>query len=135
MAVLRSGSRASNRRASGLRVGGVSASSFGSSRAARSPGHFGLLSRRGPRVVQGCSFIPAARAVPGCFASPNGPAGARAQRGRFVGSTTAQCHPVGSGVGFAPGVGFWSNCVVKWTCGDVLRMNRPSLAAGHLPRR
>jgi hypothetical protein len=29
----------------------------------------------------------------------------------------------------------WPNIMLNWTCGDVLRSNRPHLAAGQLARR
>jgi hypothetical protein len=133
--VLRSESKATHCSASSLRAGDASARSLSGSRAARSLGHSGLPSRRGPRVVQGRGPYPPARAVPGFLASPNGPALAGAHQLRFVGCATAQGPLVWSGAGIAPGVAFGSNCVFKPTAGAMLVPNRPSLASGGLTRR
>jgi len=135
MVVLRSESRATACSASSLRAGAGVARFLGNSRAWCSLRRSIMFLRRGPRVAQGRRSSPSARAVPGFLASPMRGTQARAHQSRFVGSAMFQAPLVGSGAGFAPGVGFWSNCVVKWTCGDVLRSNRPLLAAGHLPRR
>ncbi len=135
MATLRSEFKATHCRASSLRAGGASARSFGRSRAARSPGQSGLSSRRGPRVAQGRGSYPPARAVPGFLASPISPARAGAHQVRFVRSTAARGPLAGSGVGFAPGVAFRSNCVFSRTAGEFAVLNRPLLARGRLTRR
>jgi hypothetical protein len=135
MAVLRSESKATRCRASGLRAGVGSARSFGGSRAARSRRPSVLPSRRGPRVAQVRGPCPPARAVPGFLASPIGPARAGAHQVRFVGSTAARGPLAGSSVGFAPGVAFRSNCVFSRTAGDGPALNRPLLARGRLTRR
>ena len=135
MVVLRSESKATGCSASSLRAGGASGSSFGGSRAARLCRPSGLPSRRGPRVAQGCGSYPSARAVPGFLASPSSPARAGAHQLRFVGSGIAWCPLAGSGVGFAPGVGFRSNYVFSRTAGDGPALNRPLLARGRLTRR
>ena len=129
MALLRSESKATHCSASSLRAGAASARSFGRLRAVRSSSHFGLPSRRGPRVAQGRGPCPPARAVPGFLASPIGPARAGAHQVRFVGSTAARGPLAGSGVGFAPGVAFRSNCVFSRTAGDFAVLNRSLLAA------
>jgi hypothetical protein len=129
MVVLRSESKATNCSASSLRAGDAPARSLGGPRAAPSSAHSGLPSRRGPRVVQGRCPYPPARAVPGFLASPAGPARAGAHQPRFVGSTAARGPLAGSGVGFAPGVAFRSNCVFSRTAGDFAVLNRSLLAA------
>jgi hypothetical protein len=129
MVLLRSESKATHCRASSLRAGGASASPFGGSRAARSRRPPGLPSRRGPRVAQGRGPYPPARAVPGFLASPSSPARAGAHQVRFVGSTAARGPLAGSGVGFAPGVAFRSNCVFSRTAGDFAVLNQSLLAA------
>jgi hypothetical protein len=131
MVLLRSESKATGCRASGLRAGSASASPFGGSRAARSRRPPGLPSRRGPRVAQVCGPYPPARAVPGFLASPSSPACAGAHQVRFVGSTAARARGplAGSGVGFAPGVAFRSNCVFSRTAGDFAVLNQSLLAA------
>lgn len=135
MAVLRSESKATACSASSLRAGAGAARFLGSSRAGCSLRNSIAFLRRGLRVAQGRWSSPSARAVPGFLASPMRGTHARAHQSRFVGGATVHSPLVGSGGGLASGVGFWSNCVVKWTCGDLLRLNRPLLAAGHLPRR
>jgi hypothetical protein len=129
MVVLRSESKATRCRASSLRAGGASTSPFGGSRAARSRRPPGLPSRRGPRVAQGHGPYPPARAVSSLLASPNGPARAGAHQSRVVGSATAQGPLAGSGVCFAPGVAFRSNCVFSRTAGDFAVLNQSLLAA------
>jgi hypothetical protein len=135
MAVLRSESKATACSASSLRAGAGVARFLGNSRAGCSLRSSIAFLLRGPRVVQDRRPSPSARAVPGYLASPMGGTQARAHQLRFVGGAMFQAPLVGSDAGCAPGVGFWSNCVVKWTCGDVLRSYRPSMAVGHLPRR
>jgi hypothetical protein len=135
MAVLRSESKATAWIASSLRAGPGAARFLGSSRAGCSLRSSIAFMRRGLRVAQGRWSSPSARAVSGFLASFMGPGRARAHQSRFVGGAKVHSPLVGSGACVAPGVGFWSNCVVKWTCGDMLRSNRPLLAAGHLPRR
>jgi hypothetical protein len=129
MSLLRSESKATGCRASSLRAGDASARSFGGSRAARSRRPPGLPSRRGPRVSQGRGSYPPARAVTGFLASPIGPARAGAHQVRFVGGTAARGPLAGSGVGFAPGVAFRSNCVFSRTAGDFAVLNQSLLAA------
>jgi hypothetical protein len=135
MAALRSESNATACIASSLRAGAGGARFLRSSRAGCSLRNSIGFMRRGLRVAQGRRSSPSARAVPGFLASPMRGTQARAHQSRFVCGAKVHSPLVGSGAGFAPGVGFWSNCVVKWTCGDMLRSNRPLLAAGHLPRR
>ena len=135
MVVLRSESRATRCSASSLRAGNASARSFRGLRAARSLGHSGLPSRRGPWVAQGRGSHPPARAVTGFLASFMGPARAGAHQARFVGGTAARGPLAGSGVRFAPGVAFRSNCVFSRTAGDFAVLNRPLLARGRLTRR
>jgi hypothetical protein len=135
MAVLRSESKATACSASSLRAVACAARFLGGSRAGCSRLSSIAFVRRGPRVAQGRRSSPSARAVPGFLASRMRGTQARAHQSRFVGGAKVHSPLVGSGACFAPGVGFWSNCVVKWTCGDMLRSNRPLLAAGHLPRR
>jgi hypothetical protein len=135
MVMLRSESKATGCSASSLRAGSASASPFGGSRAARSRRPPGVPSRRGPRVAQGRGPYPPARAVPGFLASPSSPARAGAHQVRFVGSNAARGPLAGSGVGFAPGVAFRSNCVFSRTAGDFAVLNRPLLARGRLTRR
>jgi hypothetical protein len=135
MVVLRSESKATYCSASSLRAGAASARSLSGSRAARSPGHSRLPSRRGPRVAQGRGSYPLVRAVPGFLASSIGPARTGAHQLRFVGCATAHGPLAGSGAGIAPGVAFRSNSVFKPTAGAMLVPNRPSLASGGLTRR
>jgi hypothetical protein len=129
MVVLRAEFKATHRSASSLRAGAASARFSRGSRAAQSRRPSGLPSRRGPRVARGCGSYPPARAVPGFFASPSSPACAGAHQVRFVGSTAARGPLAGSGVGFAPGVAFRSNCVFIRTAGDFAVLNQSPLAA------
>jgi hypothetical protein len=129
MVLLRSESKATGCSASSLRAGAASARSLSGSRAPRPPGQSGLPSRRGPRVAQGRGFYPPARAVTGFCASPISPALPGAQQARFVRSATAQGPLAGSGIGFAPGVAFRSNCVFSRTAGDFAVLNQSLLAA------
>jgi hypothetical protein len=129
MVVLPSKSKATGCSASGLRAGPASARPFCGSRAARSHRPSGLPSRRGPRVAQGRGSYPPARAVPGFLASHISPARAGVHQSRVVGSATAQGPLAGSGIGFAPGVAFRSNCVFSRTAGDFAVLNQPLLAA------
>jgi hypothetical protein len=129
MAVLRSESRATHCSASGLRAGSAIARSFCGSRAGCSRQSSVRLSGRVPRVPSGRGSFPSARAIPGCTSSGRCPAHAGAQRGRFVGSASAQGLLVGSGAGMAPGVASRSNYVFSRTAGDFAVLNRPLLAA------
>jgi hypothetical protein len=129
MVVLRSESRTTHCCASSLRTGAASARSLGGSRAARPPGQSGLPSRRGRRVAQGRGPYPSARAVSGFLASLSSPARAGAHQPRFVGSAPAWVPLAGSGIGFAPGVAFRSNCVFSRTAGDFAVLNQSLLAA------
>jgi hypothetical protein len=129
MALLRSESKATHCSASSLRAGAALARSLSGSRAARPSGQFGLPSRRGPRVAQGRGPHSPAHAVTGFSASPISPTIPGAQQARFVGSTAVRGPLAGSGVGFAPGVGFRYNCVFSRTAGDFAVLNRSLLAA------
>jgi hypothetical protein len=88
-----------------------------------------LPSRRGPRVAKGRGPYLPARAVPGFLASTIGPARVGAHQLRIVGSAAARGPLARSGIGFAPGVAFRSNCVFSRTAGDFAVLNRSLLAA------
>jgi hypothetical protein len=136
MAVLRSESRATHRRASCLRAGSVIARFFRGSRAWCSRRACVRLSGRGPRVVPSArGSVPSARAVPDRPASVVCPAHAGARPLRVVGVASARHLLLRGGKATAPGVVSRHNCVFSRTAGDVPAPNQPLLARGRLTRR
>jgi hypothetical protein len=135
MALLRSESRATHCRASGLRAGNAIARSFGGSRASccrRSPVR---PSGRGPRVPSARGSVPLARAVSDHLASVIFPAHAGARPLRVVGVASARHPLLRGGKAVAPGVVSRHNYVFSRTAGDVPAPNQPLLARGRLTRR
>ena len=135
MALLRSESRATHRRASGLRAGAVIARSISKSRAWSLRRSVVRLSGRGPRVSTACRSVPSARAVPGRMASILCPAYAGARPVRFVSVASARRPLRRGGKVAAPGVLSRHNYVFSRTAGDGPALNRPLLARGRLTRR
>ena len=135
MAVLRSESKATHCRASGVRAGHAIADSLGSSRATQAFRSPAMLSGRGARVSAVRCLVPSARAVSGLFASNICPARAGARPLRFVVVASAR-HPLPrGGKAAAPGVVSRHNYVFSRTAGDGPALNQPLLARGRLTRR
>ncbi len=135
MAVLRSESKATNRRASSPRAASAIARSLRGLRAWCCRRSSVWVSGRGFRVLSARGLFPSARAVPGHLASVVCPAHAGARPLRFVGFAAARHLLPRGGKGAAPGVVSRHNYVFSRTAGDSPALNRPLLARGRLTRR
>ena len=129
MALLRSESKATHRRASSLRAGSAIARSFRGSRAWRRRRSSGRPPGRGPRAPSARGCVPSARAVPGRLASVVCPAHAGARPLRVVGVAAARQSLLRVGKATAPGVVSRHNYVFSRTAGDFAVLNQSLLAA------
>jgi hypothetical protein len=129
MVLLRSESKATHRRASGLRAGSAIARSFRGSRARCSRPSSVRLSGRGPRVRVGNGSALSARAVPGRLAPVIFPAHAGARPLRVVGVALARQRRLRGGKATAAGVVSRHNYVFSRTAGGFAVLNQSLLAA------
>ena len=135
MAVLRSESKATNRRASSPRAGSAIARSLRGLRARCCRRSSVWVSGRGFRVLSARGSFPSARAVPGHLASVVCPAHAGARPLRVVGAASARHPLLRGGKAAAPGVLSRHNYVFSRTAGDCAVLNQPLLARGRLLTR